>query len=62
MITVTVAAGLFATSALAFTDKPATPQTPTKAAKSEKRGHHGCHRGGRHHDRGGDTEALGLRY
>jgi hypothetical protein len=61
VITVTVAAGLFATSALAFTDKPAAP-TPAKASKFEKRGHHGCHRGGwRHHDRG-DTESLGLRY
>ena len=62
MITVTVAAGLFATSALAFTDKPAAPQAPSKAAKFEKRGHHGCHRGGRHHDRGSDIEVLGLRY
>jgi hypothetical protein len=59
VITVTVAAGLFATSALAFTDKPAAP---SKAAKVEKRQHHGCHHGGwRHHDRG-DTESLGLRY
>jgi hypothetical protein len=63
VVSVTVAAGLFATSALAFTDKPAAPQAPAKATKSEKRGHGDCHRGGwRHHDRGSDTEALGLRY
>jgi hypothetical protein len=64
VVMVSVAAGLFATSALAFTDKPAAPQAPAKATKSEKRGHHGCHRGGWHHrDRGGDSvQSLGLRY
>jgi hypothetical protein len=46
VVMVTVATGLFATSALAFTDKPAAPQTPAKAAKFEKRGHHDCKRGG----------------
>jgi hypothetical protein len=62
-VTVTVAAGLFATSALAFTDKPAAEQTPPKAAKFEKRDGHGCRHGhGRwDRDRGGD-ESLGLRY
>ena len=34
LVTVTVAAGLFATSALAITDKPAAPQTPAKASSS----------------------------
>ena len=65
VVMVSVAAGLFATSALAFTDKPATPQAPAKATKFEKRGHHGCHRGGWHYrdrDRGSSFENLGLRY
>jgi hypothetical protein len=63
VVTVTAAAGLFATSALAFTDKPAAPTAPAKATKFEKRGHHGCRKGGewRHHNRG-DSESLGLRY
>jgi hypothetical protein len=46
VVMVTVATGLFATSALAITDKPAAPQAPAKAAKFEKRGHHDCKRGG----------------
>ena len=64
VVTVSVAAGLFATSALAFTDKPAAPQAPAKATKFDKRGHDGCDRGGRHHrDRGGDSSlSLDLRY
>jgi hypothetical protein len=53
IVMVTVATGLFATSALAITDKPAAPQAPAKAAKFEKRGHHDCKRGGDH---------LGVRY
>ena len=61
LVTVTLAAGLFATSALAATDEPVAPQTPAKATKFEKRGHDGCKRGERHRDRGGD-ESLGLRY
>jgi hypothetical protein len=44
LVTVTIATGLFATSALAFTDEPA-PQTPAKASKFEKRGDHDCKRG-----------------
>ena len=58
VVTVTLAAGLFATSAFAFTDEPAAPQTPAKASKFEKRGH-GCKRGERHRDSG---ENLGVRY
>ena len=58
LATVTVAAGLFATSAFAFTDEPVAPQTPAKASKFEKRGHHGCKRGERHRD----AENLGVRY
>ena len=50
----TAATGLFATSALAITDKPAAPQEPAKVSKFEKRGHHGCKRGG--------DKRLGLRY
>ena len=50
----TAATGLFATSALAITDKPAAPQEPAKVSKFEKRGHHGCKRGG--------DKSLGLRY
>lgn len=46
VVMATVATGLFATSALAITDKPAAPQAPAKAAKFEKRGHHDCKRGG----------------
>jgi hypothetical protein len=63
VVTVTVAAGLFATSALAFTDKPAAPAAPAKATKFDKRDHHGCRKGGewRHHDRGA-SDSLGLRY
>jgi hypothetical protein len=61
LVTVTVAAGMFATSALAITDKPAASPTPAKASSFEKRDHHGCKRGERHRDRGGD-ESLGLRY
>jgi hypothetical protein len=53
VVMVTVATGLFATSALAITDKPAAPETPAKASKFEKRGHHGCKRG---------AENLGVRY
>ena len=45
LLTVTVATGLFATSALAFTDEPVAPQTPAKASKFEKRGHDDCKRG-----------------
>ena len=59
LATVTVAAGLFATSAFAFTDEPVAPQTPTKASKFQKRGHHDCKRGERHRDRG---ESLGNLY
>ena len=59
LVTLTVATGLFATSALAFTDEPVAPQAPAKASKFEKRGHHGCKRGDRHRDRG---ENLGVRY
>lgn len=59
LATVTVAAGLFATSALATADEPVAPQTPAKASKLEKRGHHGCKRGDRHRDRG---DSLGVRY
>jgi hypothetical protein len=55
LATVTVAAGLFATSAFAFTDEPVAPQAPAKASKFEKRGHHGCKRGDR-------DRAEGLRY
>jgi hypothetical protein len=61
LVTVTLAAGLFATSALATTDDPVAPQTPAKASKFEKRGHHGCKRGDRHRDRD-SGESLGLRY
>ena len=61
VVMVTVATGLFATSALAITDKPAAPQTPAKASSFEKWDHHGCKRGGRHRDRDG-VENLGLRY
>ena len=61
-VTVTVAAGLFAASALASADEPPAAKTPSKAGKFEGRYHHGCKKGGgRHHDRGGD-ESLGLRY
>ena len=62
VITVTVAAGLFATSALASTDKPAAPAGTLQGGEVREGGHHGCHRGGRHRDRGSDIEVLGLRY
>src|SRR3954463_3396813 len=59
-VTVGLAAGA---SALASSDEPAAPQAPAKATKFEFRHHHGCHHGGRHHDRGGDQDQnLGLRY
>jgi hypothetical protein len=58
-VTVTLAAGLFATSAFAVTDEPVAPQTPAKASKFEERGHHGCKRGERNRDRG---ESLGNLY
>jgi hypothetical protein len=59
LVTVTLAAALFATSAFAFTDEPVAPQTPAKASKFEKRGHHDCKRGERHRDRG---DSLGDLY
>jgi hypothetical protein len=63
VVTVTVATGLFAASAFASSTKSVSSSapTPTKATKFEKRYGHGCKKGGRHHDRGGD-ETLGLRY
>jgi uncharacterized membrane protein len=60
-VTVTVAAGLFAASALASSNTPVSQQTPTKATKFEKRYGHGCKKGKRHHDRGG-SKSLDLRY
>ena len=59
LVTVIVATGLFATSAFAFTDEPVAPQTPAKASKFEKRGHHDCKRGERHRD---SSENLGALY
>ena len=59
LVTVTLAAGLFATSAFAFTDEPVAPQTPAKASKFEKRGHHDCKRGERHRN---SSEDLGSLY
>ena len=62
VVTVTVAAGLFAASALANSDAPTARQAPSKASSFKAGHHHGCKKGGRHHDRGGDSESLGLRY
>ena len=61
---VIVAAGLgLGASALASDDEPAAPRTPAKSSELKARHHHGCRHGhGRHRDRGGDTESLGLRY
>ena len=53
LATVSVAAGLFATTAFATTEAPPT-QTPAKASKSEKRGDHDCKRGERRSDSLGD--------
>ena len=62
VVTVTVAAGLFAASALANPDAPTVRQAPSKASSFKAGHHHGCKKGGRHHDRGGASESLGLRY
>jgi hypothetical protein len=60
-VTVTIATGLFAASAFASSNEPVAKQTPSKASKFEKRHGHGCKKGDRWHDRGGD-ESLGLRH
>jgi hypothetical protein len=59
LVTLTVAAGLFATSAFAVSDDPVPAQAPAKASSFEKRDGHGCKRGERHRD---SVENLGLRY